>query len=139
MTLGSLVSIPERKGSIMAINLDDMYAVLVPVARSKGQITYGDLSQRYFERTQEFHEPHGSWDEPLGKLNQVLHAVQWPPLSGVVVLQDTKEPGGGFWESSPNVPRRPANEIARIGLYGQILRPVHDANWPDTIPVAPPT
>ena len=122
----------------MDIDLDDLYAVLVPVARRQGQMTYAQLSQAYYDRTQDWHEPHGSWDTPLGELNRMLHAVRWPPPSAVVVLQDVGEPGGGFWESSPNVPPRPADEIARIALYGRILRQVHEANWPDTIPLAPP-
>jgi len=122
----------------MDIDLDALYAVLVPVARRQSQLTYAELSQAYYDRTQDWHEPHGTWDIPLGQLNQMLHAVRWPPLSAVVVLQDTREPGGGFWESSPNIPARPADDLARIALYGQILRRVHEARWPDTMPLAPP-
>jgi len=128
-----------RKGSIMDINLDDLYAILATVARNQDQITYGDLSQRYFDRTEDWHEPHGSWDEPLGELNQMLLTLRWPPLSAVVVLQDIGEPGGRFWDQPPDVPPRPANDITRIGEYSRILRLVHDANWPVTIPLAPPT
>lgn len=123
----------------MDIDLEDLYAILAAVARNQGQITYGQLSQRYYDRTQDWHEPHGSWDEPLGELNRILHAVRWPPLSAVVVLQDVGEPGGRFWESSPNIPARPADDVARIARYGQILRQVHEADWPAAIPNAPPT
>src|SRR4051794_25468775 len=120
------------------MDFEALYAILAEVARNHGQMTYGQLSQRYFDATQDWHEPHGSWDTPLGELNRILHALRWPPLSAVVVLQEVGEPGGGFWESSPNIPARPADEIARIALYSRILRQVHEANWPDTTPLAPP-
>lgn len=122
----------------MDIDLEDLYAILAEVARNHGQVTYGQLSHRYYDRTQDWHEPHGSWDEPLGELNRILHAVHWPPLSAVVVLQDNREPGGRFWESSPNIPARPADDIARIILYGQLLGQVHQALWPAVIPITPP-
>lgn len=120
------------------IDLEVLYSILARVAYDRGQITYGHLSQAYFDRTQEWHEPHGTWDEPLGELNRLVHQVGWPAISTVVVMQDTNEPGGRYWGSSPNVPARPANEIARIGLYGQLLGAVHAAPWPNAIPVAPP-
>jgi hypothetical protein len=123
----------------MEIDLEHLYAVLAPVARRQGQMTYGALSQNYYRRTQDWHEPHGSWDRPLGKLNRMLHPVGWPPLSAVVVLkQDDPEPGGRFWESSPDIPTRPADDVARMALYGRLLRAVHEAPWPHTIPTAPP-
>jgi hypothetical protein len=121
------------------VNFDALYAILAEVARNHGQLTYGQLSQRYFDATGDWHEPHGSWDAPLGQLNQMLHAVRWPALSAVVVLQATNEPGGGFWESSPNIPPAPANALARTALYGQILTQVYAARWPVTLPTSPPT
>jgi hypothetical protein len=122
----------------MDIDLEHLYAVLMPIARNRGQMTYLQLSHGYYGRTHDWHEPHGSWDNPLGELNRILHAVHWPALSAVVVLQDEREPGGRFWESSPNIPPRPNDPVARIALYGQILGQVHAAPWPNTIPTAPP-
>ncbi len=121
------------------IRLDDLYAVLVPVARRKQQLTYGELSQHYHQRTGGWYEPHGSWDAILGQLNRTLHAMGWPPLSAVVVNQETKEPEAGFWGDSPNVPARPANDLARIAVYGQLLRSVYEIAWPETLPLAPIT
>ena len=43
------------------MDLEVLYAILVAVARNQTQITYGDLSRAYYEATQEWHEPHGSW------------------------------------------------------------------------------
>lgn len=120
------------------MNFDVLYTILAEVAQNQGQLTYTDLSQAYLAQTQDWHEPHGSWDQPLGQLNLMLHGVGWPPLSAVVVLQATSEPGGGFWQSSPNVPPRPANDVARIALYGQLLGQVHAAQWPAVMPLAPP-
>jgi len=94
------------------VDFEALYAILAAVARNRnnGLLTYGQLSQQYLAATGDWHEPHGSWDAPLGQLNQMLNAVRWPPLSAVVVLQTPDggfgEPGGGFWESSPNIPAR---------------------------------
>ena len=129
------------------MNLDAIYEVLAEEARQgktaghRGQMYYSDLSDRYYKKTGDWHEPHGSWDDPLGELNRILHCVGWPALSAVVVLGsgDHKgEPGGGFWESSPNVPARPSNDIDRVTLYSRILRDVLDRPWPETTPLAPP-
>lgn len=116
------------------MNLQELYAVLVEIARARGQLTYGELSQRYHERTGDWHEPHGSWDVPLGEVNVALHEAGLPPLSAVVVLQDTREPGGLFWGCSPNVPNRPSGEVARIAAYGRLLGQVHAASWPEALP-----
>ena len=121
------------------MDYEALYAILADVARRRGQLTYGQLSQRYHDDTEDWHEPHGSWDFPLGELNRVLHAVGWPPLSAVVVLQGTGEPGGRFWESSPNIPPRPSDGLTRTTLYAQVLAQVHAAHWPVAIPTAPPT
>ena len=119
------------------MNLDILYQILAVVATNRSQITYSKLSQLYSDRTQEWHEPHGSWDEPLGELNRTLHETGWPPLSAVVVLKESGEPGGLFWGSSPNVPERSVDGIERIAAYSQILGTVHDSAWPEEIPVAP--
>jgi hypothetical protein len=121
------------------VNLDDLYAVLADVARNRSLITYGQLSQRYYDATTHWLEPHGSWDVPLGQLNRTLHVIQWPPLSAVVVLHESGEPGGGFWESSPNIPPRPSDALDRTALWARILNEVYAAHWPATLPTAPPT
>jgi hypothetical protein len=125
------------------VDFDALYAILAVVARTpNGLITYGQLSQQYLAATGVDLPPHGSWDAPLGQLNTMLHAAGWPPLSAVVVLQTRDggfgEPGGGFWESSPNIPPRPADPDVRTALWGQLLQQVYDAPWPATMPTAPP-
>jgi hypothetical protein len=119
------------------MNPEALYAILATVARNRSRITYGDLSESYYRATPDWHEPHGSWDRPLGELSQLLHAIGWPPLSAVVVLQGVGEPGGCFLGSSPIVPRRPARNQTMIVLYSRILAQVHAAEWPDTIPIVP--
>ena len=119
------------------MDLETLYAILVGSARHQTQITYSELSEAYFKRTEDWHEPHGSWDDPLGELNHMLHGNGWPPLSAVVVLGETKQPGGGFWASCPNIPARPRDELARIATYGQILAGVHAAKWPERMPTGP--
>jgi hypothetical protein len=120
------------------MELEVLYTILADIARTQNIITYGQLSQEYCDRTGEWHEPHGTWDEPLGELNRLVYRFGWPAISSVVVLQDSHEPGGKYWGSSPNVPARPSNQVARIALYGQLLSAVHAAPWPVTIPTAPP-
>ena len=126
------------------MDFEALYAILAAVARSNpndGLLTYSQLSQRYFDATQDWHEPYGSCDAPLGQLNRILHAVSWPPLSAVVVLKTRDggfgEPGGGFWESSPNIPARPADALARTAEWGRLLNQVYAVIWPATIPTAP--
>jgi hypothetical protein len=113
---------------------EDLYAVLVSVARSHGQITYGELPLRYIDHTQGTQQPRGHWDAVLAMLNRKLHSAHLPPLSAVVVSMDSKEPGRDFWESTPNVPCRPDDKVARKAAYGALLRQVHAAHWPDTAP-----
>ena len=124
------------------MDFDAIYTILAAIARNGTLLTYGGLSASYHEATGDWHEPHGSWDEPLGQLNQMLYAAGWPALSAVVVLQANGggfgEPGGGFWESSPNVPARPANADARTAQWGQLLNAVYAANWPNVMPTTPP-
>jgi hypothetical protein len=124
------------------VNFDALYTILASVARDHGLLTYTELSQCYHTATGDWHEPHGSWDVPLGQLNLMLHGFSWPPLSAVVVLQADGgghgEPGGGFWQSSPNIPARPANALARTTTWGQLLNDVYAAAWPGAIPTAPP-
>ena len=122
----------------IAMNLEIIYSILAATARNKDQLTYSDLSDEYYEKTQEWHEPHGSWDSPLGELNCNLNALGWPPLSAVVVLKDTKEPGGAFWGSTPNVPNRPTTKLDRTLVYSQLLREVHETKWPDEMPLSAP-
>jgi hypothetical protein len=124
------------------MDFDAIYMILAAIARNGILLTYGGLSTRYYETTGDWHEPHGSWDEPLGQLNQMLHSAGWPALSAVVVLQskvaEFGEPGGGFWESSPNIPARPTNADRRTAQWGQLLNMVYEADWPNTIPTTPP-
>lgn len=119
------------------MDFDALYAILVGVARRGDQITYTELSRAYHQATGEWREPHGGWDDPLGELNQRLYAAGLQPLSAVVVLKETRQPGVRFWESSPNVPRRPSNVGARVEAYNRILAAVHQARWFDAFPTVP--
>jgi hypothetical protein len=119
----------------MSPNLDDLYVVLRDWAIHGQAKTYTELSHAYKARTGDWFEPHGSWDEPLGELNQRLHGVlQAPALSAVVVKANTREPGGLFWNCAPNVPPRPARKIDRVAEYARILRDVLAYSWPNGLP-----
>jgi hypothetical protein len=89
------------------VDYDALYEIRAAVSRRRQQITYMGLSQAYHASTGEWHEPHGGWDDALGELNRRLFGAGHHPLSAVVILKGTLQPGGRFWESSPNVPRRP--------------------------------
>jgi hypothetical protein len=118
-------------------NPDDLYVVLRSHAVAKpGQLcTYTELSHQYKTRTGDWFEPHGSWDAPLGALNQRLHAAAAPALSAVVVLKgDPPEPGRGFWGSAPSVPPRPKSEMERLTAWQAILQAVFVHPWPTALP-----
>jgi len=120
-----------------APNLDDLYVVLRSWAVAKpGQIhPYTELSRQYKARTGDWFEPHGSWDVPLGALNQRLHTAGAPALSALVVRKkEPPEPGGGFWGSAPSVPPRPKSEFQRLTEWARIVAVVHAYRWPTTLP-----
>jgi hypothetical protein len=119
-------------------NLDDIYVLLRSWAVARpGQIhPYSYLSQEYQARTGDWFEPHGTWDGPLGRLNNRLHAtIKAPALSALVVLKkDPPEPGGGFWGSAPGVPARPRTDIERLAAWSRIVAEVHAYPWPNSLP-----
>jgi hypothetical protein len=118
----------------MTPDLDELYAVLREWAVAGKSQTYGELSRAYEARTGDWFEPHRSWDAPLGKLNNRLAAVGAPALSALVILKNTKEPGGRFWNSAPNVPERPQNDTARLSEWERIRKDVLTYQWPPTLP-----
>jgi hypothetical protein len=118
----------------MTPNLDEFYVILRNWATGKGPQTYGALSREYQARTGVWLEPHGSWDRPLGELNNRLAAMGAPALSALVILQDAHEPGDGFWGCAPNVPRRPSNEMDRLEKWNTIVKEVRAYPWPENLP-----
>ncbi len=115
-------------------DIDDLYAVLRTWTGARGKPgTYTELSQQYQARTGDWFEPHGTWDRPLGELNQRLAAVGAPALSALVVLQETQRPGGGFWGCASNVPS-PRNESEREKEWVRIVREVLHYSWPAALP-----
>jgi hypothetical protein len=116
------------------IDLDELYVILRDVARRKSRITYSELSVLYEQQTGEWHEFHGTWDAPLGQLNNILYEAGLEPLSAVVVLKNGGEPGSGFWGSSPGVPAEPRKAEDRLLKWAMILKRVHAEDWPDELP-----
>lgn len=119
----------------MTPNLDDLYVILRNWATGKGPQTYTDLSRAYQARTGDWFEPHGSWDKPLGELNNRLARIGARALSALVILLGANEPGGGFWGCAPNVPGRPSNEMDRLKEWNRIVSEVRSYPWPDILPV----
>lgn len=120
----------------MKPDIAHVYAVLrqwATVGKGRPQ-TYTQLSHDYQARTGEWFEPHGSWDAPLGELNQLLASAGAPALSALVVLQETKEPGEGFWGCASNVPSRPKKDIDRLTEWSRIVSAILNFKWPATIP-----
>jgi hypothetical protein len=116
-------------------NMDDLYAVLRSWAVAKQIHTYTELSLAYQARTNDWFEPHLSWDVPLGELNQHLYdAIEAPAISALVVLKAAQEPGGNFWGCAPNVPARPATDVARLAEWARIVKDVHAYRWPSALP-----
>jgi hypothetical protein len=119
----------------MTPNLDDLYIVLRQWAAAGKPQTYKQLSHAYQARTGDWFEYHGSWDAPLGELNNRLATVGAPALSALVILQGENEPGGGFWGCAPNVPPRPKKDDDRIAEWSRILKDVLAYPWPQALPL----
>lgn len=116
-------------------NIDDVYEVLRGWAVAKKIHTYTELSEAYLAHTGDWFEPHGSWDAPLGNLNEHLYdEMGAPAISALVVLKAEREPGGNFWGCAPNVPPRPPTDIARLAEWARIVGEVHAYPWPPTLP-----
>lgn len=118
----------------MLIDIHILYEILREVARqgekdeNKGIITYGNVSKEYEIITGILHSPHGTWDHPLGQINERCNNNILPPISAVVVLQDNHLPGNGFWGSAPNVPNRPLVESKILSTWFEIWREVLNAH-----------
>jgi hypothetical protein len=116
------------------MNTDDLYAVLVQWAKKGTPKTYSQLSIDYCKHTGVLLAPHGTWDAPLGELNNRLHLAGAPALSALVIVKETNEPGAGFWGCSPNVPMRMHDDKKRITAWIHILQKVTSFNWPPLCP-----
>jgi hypothetical protein len=119
--------------AIVPVNLDDLYMILRTWALAGRPQTYKRLSEAYQAQTGDWLHWHGSWDEPLGAINNRLAAVGAPALSAVVILLDQNEPGGEFWGCAPNVPPRPRTDHARLAEWTRILNEVRAYPWPQTL------
>lgn len=118
----------------MKPDLNHVYAVLRQWALAGTPRAYSQLSHDYHTRTGVWFEPHGSWDAPLGELNNHLATVGAPALSALVILHGENEPGSGFWGCAPNVPHRPRDDIQRLTEWNQIVQAIFAHNWPAVLP-----
>lgn len=118
----------------MKTSIDTVYNILKSWAANQTPRTYTDLSTAYEGETGEWYEPHGSWDAPLGELNNLLANAGAPAISALVILKDKNEPGGNFWGCAPNVPCRPKDELTRLSEWKKILDEVISYDWPSNIP-----
>jgi hypothetical protein len=113
---------------------DIVYAILRQWAAEGAPRYYSDLSNAYRARTGDWHEPHGSWDVPLGGINNRLAKIKAPALSALVILKGENEPGGNFWGCAPNVPARPKDAGVRAAEWYRIFQDVIAYKWPDALP-----
>lgn len=111
--------------------IDDntLLEILIGWAESGSPKSYTDLSNAYQERTGDWYEPHGSWDVPLGRINNRLALKGAPAISSLVILKGANEPGGNFWGCAPNVPPRPKEEIDRLAALNKIWTEVFNYDW----------
>jgi len=114
-------------------DIQHIYAVLRHWAEASRPNTYGQLSRDYHLRTGVYFEPHGSWDEPLGKLNMILSSIGAPAISALVVLKRTKMPGAAFWGCASNVPTRPRSDMERLTEWNRIVEAVKIFTWPQEL------
>ncbi|MCW3097903.1 MAG: hypothetical protein JWL77_3521 [Chthonomonadaceae bacterium] len=118
------------------VDLPTLYRVLRDTARNRRSttFTYAFLSAAYEARTQVHFDPHGTWDMPLDAINKRLEQVGLPPLSSVVVMQDTGMPGGGFWDTCARTRNVSRNADERLFEYARILAEVQEIDWPAELP-----
>ena len=119
---------------VNGIDLEVLYTILREAARKKKPITYGTLSQVYTQKTGMWREPHGTWDYPLGALNNWLHRAGLPAITVLVVTAETMEPGSGFWGSCPLVPARSTDGGERLAACVRIQAEVYNTRWPFSLP-----
>jgi hypothetical protein len=115
-------------------DIDVVYTILRDWAAAGTPRTYTELSNDYAVRTGVGFEPHGTWDRPLGTINNRVWKIKAPALSALVILKETGEPGGNFWECAPNVPSRPKDAAARAERWLRIFQDVVAFTWPDKLP-----
>lgn len=94
-------------------------------------LTYSELSYAYREKTGEWHDPHGSWDGPLGDINNALYSIKAPALTALVVLKSSGMPSKGFWGCAPHVPAKPIDELKE---WMDILNQIESYNFPEVLP-----
>jgi hypothetical protein len=118
------------------VDLPTLYRVLCDVARSRPTtpFTYTRLSDAYARRTHVQFDPHGTWDTPLDTINRRLECAGFPPISALVVTQDSGMPGPGFWGTCARTQNVGRNADERLLEYARILNDVYDANWPVELP-----
>ena len=114
-----------KKGITMQPSIDITYEILKEWAIQRKPKSYSDLSESY--------KPHGSWDMPLGQLNNILAKTGAPAITALVILKGANEPGGNFWGCAPNVPERPKDAMVRILEWNKILNKIFVYQWPDSI------
>lgn len=118
----------------MQPSIDIVYEILKEWAIQKTPRSYTNLSEVYRAKTGDWYEPHGSWDTPLGQLNNALANAGAPAISALVILKEANEPGGNFWGCAPNVPERPKDDITRLLEWNKILNNIFVYQWSDSIP-----
>ncbi|WED76331.1 hypothetical protein [Aeromonas allosaccharophila] len=118
----------------MEISIDVIYQILTKWAKKQTLHTYTDLSNEYLSLTNEWHAPHGSWDQPLDKLANIISYAGHPPLTSLVILISKQEPGNDFWGCAPNVPSRPRNPLVRVTEWMKMVHKCYSHNWPVTLP-----
>jgi|APSaa5957512535_1039671.scaffolds.fasta_scaffold28959_1 hypothetical protein len=121
--------IPSKSKGEQVIDNEIVMAILIGWSKTRTPKTYSDLSNEYMGKTGEWYEPHGSWDVPLGQLNNSLAEQGAPAISALVLLKGKNEPGGNFWGCAPNVPDRPGGEMLRLAKWNEILEAVFSYEW----------
>jgi hypothetical protein len=125
----------------MEISLWHLYAILRQAAIYREIISYTDLSVRYRDRMEVWHEPHGTWDQPLHHLNRLTHAARGLPISAIVTYRVDRDdpnsrlgpPGEGFWTTF-GAPPRPATAAQREVVWMGVVNEVHRPGWPELLP-----
>lgn len=108
-----------------ATAVDEIYDLLVAVARGQGRTTYGDLVHDV--RSIHLEPDSRAFHAMLGDVSRRSFDDGGPLLSAIVVLKDEQRPGGGFYELARQLGFDVAeDEGAELRFFGEQLAAVHD-------------
>lgn len=107
---------------------------LLKVVRKRDVIEYSDLA-RIFRERYHYDLPAQYWGKPTGALSGICMENGLPPLSAVVINQDTRMPGSGFFDfAGRHLRGAPVPERDWESFWQEQLQRVYECERWDELP-----